>query len=66
VHAPFVRDLTGFDCPWRYLAELVDDLRVTEIAFGTGYLALGRAPDYEARSRQKKTNSATPWSWCDR
>ncbi|MGH3888180.1 MAG: class I SAM-dependent methyltransferase [Pseudonocardiaceae bacterium] len=46
VHAPFVRDFTGFDCPWRYLAELVDDLRVTEVAFGTGYLALGRAPDY--------------------
>jgi ubiquinone/menaquinone biosynthesis C-methylase UbiE len=45
VHAPFVRDFTGFDCPWRYLAELVDDLGVTEIAFGTGYLALGRAPD---------------------
>jgi hypothetical protein len=39
VHAPFVRDFTGFDRPWRYLAELVDDLRVTEIAFGTGYLA---------------------------
>jgi hypothetical protein len=45
VHAPFVRDFTGFDRPWRYLAELLDDLRVTEIAFGTGYLALGRAPD---------------------
>ncbi|MGH3812786.1 MAG: class I SAM-dependent methyltransferase [Pseudonocardiaceae bacterium] len=46
VHAPFVRDFTGFDCPWRHLAELVDDLRVTEVALGTGYLALGRAPDY--------------------
>lgn len=42
VHAPFVRDFTGFDCPWRYLAELVDDLRVTEVAFGAGYLAMGR------------------------
>ncbi len=45
VHAPFVRDFTGFDCPWRRLAGLVDDLRVTEVAFGAGYLALGRAPD---------------------
>ena len=46
VHAPFVRDFTGFDCPWRHLAEVVDDLRVTEIAFGAGYLALGRVPAY--------------------
>lgn len=45
VHAPFVRDFTGFDRPWRQLAELVDDLRVTEVAFGTGYLALARAPN---------------------
>ncbi len=45
VHAPFVRDFTGFDRPWRHLAELVDDLRVTEVAFGAGYLALARAPD---------------------
>jgi ubiquinone/menaquinone biosynthesis C-methylase UbiE len=44
VHAPFVRDFTGFDRPWRHLAELVDDLRVTELAFGAGYLAMGRAP----------------------
>ena len=44
VHAPFVRDFTGFGCPWRHLAELVDDLRVTEVAFECGYLALGRAP----------------------
>lgn len=46
VHAPFVRVFTGFDCPWRHLAELVDDLRVTEIAFGAGYLAIGHAPAY--------------------
>ncbi|MGH3920189.1 MAG: class I SAM-dependent DNA methyltransferase [Pseudonocardiaceae bacterium] len=46
VHAPFVRDFTGFDRPWRYLAELIDDLRVTEVAFGTGFLTLGRTPDY--------------------
>jgi len=44
VHAPFVRDFTGFDCPWRHLAELVADLRVTELALGAGYLAFGRAP----------------------
>jgi len=38
-----VRDLTGFDRPWRVLEEYVDDLVVTEVAFGAGYRAVGRA-----------------------
>ena len=41
LHAPFVADFTGFDKPWRLLAEFVPDLRVHEHAFGAGYLALG-------------------------
>lgn len=41
LHAPFVNDFTGFDQPWRLLAEFVPDLRVYELAFGTGYLTLG-------------------------
>jgi SAM-dependent methyltransferase len=41
LHAPFIADFTGFDRPWRLLAEFVPDLRVHELAFGTGYLALG-------------------------
>jgi hypothetical protein len=36
-----VNDFTGFDRPWRLLAEFIPDLRVSELAFGTGYLALG-------------------------
>ncbi|MEK6441582.1 class I SAM-dependent methyltransferase [Pseudonocardia sp. T1-2H] len=43
LHAPFIDDFTGFDRPWRLLAEFVPDLRVHELAFGTGYLALGHA-----------------------
>jgi SAM-dependent methyltransferase len=43
LHAPFVRDFTGFDRPWRLLTEFVADLRVQELAFGAGYLALGHA-----------------------
>ncbi len=43
LHAPFVNDFTGFDRPWRLLAGFVSDLRVHELAFGTGYLALGYA-----------------------
>ena len=41
LHAPFVADFTGFDKPWRLLAEFVPDLRVQENSFGAGFLALG-------------------------
>ena len=41
LHAPFVADFTGFDKPWRLLAEFVPDLHVHEHAFGAGYLASG-------------------------
>lgn len=43
LHAPFVHDFTGFDQPWRLLAEFVDDLRIHELGSGTGYLAVGQA-----------------------
>ena len=45
LHAPFITDFTGFDRPWRQLAGYVPDLRVHELAFGAGYLALGHAHD---------------------
>lgn len=44
LHAPFVRDFTGFDRPWAKLAERLVDLRVREVALGAGYLAWGRVP----------------------
>ena len=43
LHAPFIADFTGFDRPWRLLAGYVPDLRVQELAFGAGYLAVGHA-----------------------
>jgi hypothetical protein len=43
LHAPFIADFTGFDKPWRLVAESAPDLRVRELAFGAGYLALGHA-----------------------
>ena len=49
LHAPFITDFTGFDKPWRLLAEFVPDLHVRELAFGAGYIALGHAP---SRTRQ--------------
>ena len=43
LHAPFISDFTGFDQPWRLLAGFVDDLQVTELGAGGGYLAVGHA-----------------------
>jgi ubiquinone/menaquinone biosynthesis C-methylase UbiE len=44
LHAPYISDFTGFDKPWARLAQLVPDLRVREVAFGAGYLAVGHTP----------------------
>ena len=38
-----INSFEGFDRPWRHLARYVDDLRVEQVALGTGYLAVGRA-----------------------
>jgi SAM-dependent methyltransferase len=43
LHAPFVNDFTGFDRPWRLLAQFAPDLRIHQLACTTGYLALGHA-----------------------
>jgi trans-aconitate methyltransferase len=43
LHEPYVRNFTGFDRPWRHLEPLLEDFRVKEVAFGGGYLAVGRA-----------------------
>jgi SAM-dependent methyltransferase len=43
LHSPYVRDLAGFDRPWRLLEHYVGGLDVTELALGAGYLAVGRA-----------------------
>ena len=44
LHAPYVRDFSGFDRPWRHLERLVEDVRVEEMAFGSGYVMTGRPP----------------------
>jgi demethylmenaquinone methyltransferase/2-methoxy-6-polyprenyl-1,4-benzoquinol methylase len=43
LHSPYVRDFAGFDRPWRLLADHVEGLEVTELAFGAGFQAIGRA-----------------------
>jgi ubiquinone/menaquinone biosynthesis C-methylase UbiE len=42
LHAPYVRDFTGFDRPWAQLSARVPGLRVREVAMGAGYVAFGR------------------------
>ena len=42
VHEPFVSSFDGFARPWSLLESFVEGLKVTEVAFGGGYLALGR------------------------
>ena len=44
LHAPYVRSFSGFDRPWRHLEDLVEDVGMREMAFGTGYLMTGHTP----------------------
>jgi ubiquinone/menaquinone biosynthesis C-methylase UbiE len=44
LHEPYVRSFEGFDRPWRHLERFLEDVRVTGIAFGAGYLVVGRRP----------------------
>jgi SAM-dependent methyltransferase len=44
LHAPYVRSFRGFDRPWDQLEQLVEDVSVRELAFGSGYIMTGRIP----------------------
>jgi SAM-dependent methyltransferase len=48
LHAPYVRSFAGFGRPWSHLEQLIEDVHVREVAFGSGYIMTGQAP---ARSR---------------
>jgi hypothetical protein len=50
---PYLPDLTGFDRPWRLLAEHRADLQVRELGFGTGYLA-HTSPTAPVRTRRRQ------------
>jgi demethylmenaquinone methyltransferase/2-methoxy-6-polyprenyl-1,4-benzoquinol methylase len=52
LHAPYVQSFSGFDRPWRYLGQLVEDVRVREMAFGSGYVMTGRKPAQVISARQ--------------
>ena len=44
VHRPYIRSFDGFGRPWNHLEEFVEGLTVTQFAYGTGYVAVGRVP----------------------
>jgi SAM-dependent methyltransferase len=44
LHAPYVRSFGGFGRPWDHLEELIEDVHVREIAFGSGYIVTGQVP----------------------
>ena len=44
LHDPYVQSFEGFDRPWQHLAQLVEDVQVRELAFGSGYVMTGKAP----------------------
>jgi trans-aconitate methyltransferase len=44
LHAPYVGSFEGFDRPWTHLEQLIEDVRVREIALGSGYIMTGKTP----------------------
>jgi SAM-dependent methyltransferase len=44
LHAPYVRSFDGFGRPWQHLEQMVEDVRIRELAFGSGYIMTGRTP----------------------
>jgi demethylmenaquinone methyltransferase/2-methoxy-6-polyprenyl-1,4-benzoquinol methylase len=42
LHTPYVSTFEGFHRPWSHLEHLLDDVRVQDLAWGSGYVATGR------------------------
>jgi demethylmenaquinone methyltransferase/2-methoxy-6-polyprenyl-1,4-benzoquinol methylase len=55
LHAPYVRSFEGFGRPWNHLEQLLDDVHVRELAFGSGYVLTGRS----SRSRRPGSRAAS-------
>jgi SAM-dependent methyltransferase len=56
LHAPYVRSFEGFGRPWNHLEQLLDDVHVRELAFGSGYVLTGRS----SRSRRSGSRAGRP------
>jgi SAM-dependent methyltransferase len=42
LHSPYIDSFEGFDRPWSHLEQLLEEVHVQEMAWGTGYVATGR------------------------
>jgi SAM-dependent methyltransferase len=51
LHAPYVRSFDGFDRPWSHLEQLLEDVNIRELAFGSGYIVTGHVPRRQRPSR---------------
>ena len=51
LHAPYVRSFDGFGRPWNHLEQLIEDVHVRELAFGTGYVMTGAAAGHGGPGR---------------
>ena len=56
LHAPYVRSFEGFGRPWNHLEQLLDDVHVRELAYGSGYVLTGRS----SRSRRSGSRAGRP------
>jgi SAM-dependent methyltransferase len=45
MHAPYVRSFEGFGRPWSHLEQVIEDVHVRQVTFGTGYIMTGQAPN---------------------
>jgi SAM-dependent methyltransferase len=43
LHSPYVRSFEGFHRPWSHLEQLLEDVHVRELAFGSWYIVTGHA-----------------------
>jgi hypothetical protein len=41
MHGPYVRSFEGFGRPWSHLEQLIEDVHVRQVTFGTGYIMTG-------------------------
>ena len=58
-----VRSFDGFDRPWRNLERVTEDVRVRELACGSGYIMTGRVPSRAGRPRRAR--QAADWTSCE-
>jgi hypothetical protein len=63
LHAPYVGSFSGFSRPWRHLEQLVEDVQVREMGFGSGYIMTGRVPGPAGQVNPDAGPAGSPARW---